>query len=261
MNADSQPDLPLERRPDGLPDDQWQQAPGPGQPQRLDSQPHLPLARDLPSGGFDDERFAETMPLRQRRPLLTVWSAALFALMLGAGGFYLGVRVEKGKLSSGSGSGSTGASAFARALSGAGGAAGTRSSLAGRFGGAGAFAGAFGAAGASAASGSVSSISGKDLYVSEAGGNTVKVKLTGQTSITKTVSVGRRKVYPGDQVVIQGVKGSGGSVTATSVTDSGARGGASGSATGTGSSSGSGSASTAGSGSSSSVISSLFGGG
>ena len=173
------------------------------------------------------------------------------ALILGGVGFYVGVRVEKSKIPSTS----SGTSAFARAFEGASGTGSTASRTGGS--GASSFASRFGAGGASslfgggsgnATIGSVSSIAGNTLYVTDTSGNTVKVKLSGQTKITKSESVAKSKVYPGDEVVIQGTKGSGGTVTATSVSDSGAR-----STGGTGSSS-------TGSSGSSSVISSLFGG-
>jgi hypothetical protein len=90
-------------------------------------------------------------------------------------------------------------------------------------------------------------VNGKTIYVTETSGDTVKVKLSGQTTITKSESVSSSKVFPGDEVVIAGTKGSGGTVTAATLTDSGAR------ATG-----GTSSGSTTG-GSSSSVVSSLFG--
>jgi membrane protein implicated in regulation of membrane protease activity len=211
-------------------------------------EPHGPVeplpdeyAYEHGDGGFD-----ETLPVRPRRPFLTKWSALLMALMLGAVGFFVGVRVEKGKIPAASSS--SGASAFARAFSGAAGA--TSKSGASSF--ASRFAGAFGGANSNATAGSVSSIDGKTLYVTETSGNTVKVKLSGQTTITKSESVSRTKVYPGDEVVITGAKGSGGTVTATSITDSGA------SSTGSTGSTGGGASSSPTSGAS--AISSLFGG-
>ena len=58
--------------------------------------------------------------------------------------------------------------------------------------------------------------------MTETSGNTVKVKLSGATTITKSETV-KHKLFPGDEVVIAGAKGSKGTVAATSVTDSGAR--------------------------------------
>lgn len=211
-------------------------------------EPHGPVEPSFEEYSHDDDGFNDTLPVRPRRPFLTKWTAGLMALALGGVGFYVGVRVEKSKIPSTSAS--SGSSALARAFSGAAGSSSSRSTLASRFGGAGGLAGALGGAGANATIGSVSSVSSKYFYVTGTSGNTVKVKTSGATTITKSESVKRSKVYPGDQVVIQGVKGSGGTVTATSITDSGAR--------STGSS-----APSAGSGgtSASSAISSLFGGG
>ena len=86
--------------------------------------------------------------------------------------------------------------------------------------------------------GSISSVSGNTIYVTETTGNTVKVKLSSATKITKSESVSRKKLYPGDQVVSRAVQRSNGTVHATSVTDSGA---SSTGSSGTGSSSSTGS--------------------
>ena len=215
-------------------------------------QPRGPVQPDLEDYDHEDGGFDETLPVRPRRPFLNRWSAGLMALTLGAVGFYVGVRVEKSKFPATS-SATGGSSAFARLFGGAGGTSTTSTtgsgSLASRFSGAGGFAGAFGGANSNATVGSVSSVNGKTIYVTSTSGNTVKVKLSGQTTITKSLSVKRSKIYPGDEVVIQGVKGKGGTVTATSLTDSGAR------------STGGSTSSSSNSSSSSSVVSSLFGGG
>lgn len=211
-------------------------------------EPHGPVEPRFDEYDHDDG-FEETLPIRPHRPFLTKWTAGLMALVVGGAGFYIGVRLEKSKFPATGGSAAGGTSAFARALAGAGGTSTTRGSFASRLGAAGGFAG-FGGASSNATVGSVSSASGNTLYVTSSSGNTVKVKLSSQTAITKTETVGKSKIYPGDEVVIQGAKGSGGTVTATSITDSGSR--------STSTSSGSGSSGT---GSGSSVISSLFGGG
>ena len=210
--------------------------------------PHGPVDPALDEYEYEDDGFSDTaLPVRPKRPFLTKWSAALMALMLGAVGFFVGVRVEKGKIPSTSGAGS----AFASALSGASktgkGGTGAAGSFASRFAGGAGGAGGFGGAAGNDTIGSVASVNGKTIYVTETSGDTVKVKLSGQTTITKSESVSSSKVFPGDEVVVAGTKGSGGTVTATTLTDSGAR------ATG-----GTSSGSTTG-GSSSSVVSSLFG--
>jgi hypothetical protein len=209
--------------------------------------PHGPADPALDEYEHEDDGFAETLPTRPQRPFLTKWSAALMALMLGAVGFFVGVRVEKGKIPSTSSASSAFASALAGASKGSTGRTGAAGSFASRFGGAGGV-GGFGGAAGNDTIGSVASVDGKTIYVTETSGDTVKVKLSGQTTITKSESVSSSKVFPGDEVVVAGTKGSGGTVTATSLTDSGAR------ATG-----GTTSGSTSSRSSSSSVVSSLFG--
>lgn len=184
-----------------------------------------------------------TLPRRRRRQYFNRRTAALAALITCALGFYAGVRVEKGQLS-GSGTASLGATP-ARA---AGGRAGGRAGLAALFGGSGQPSPGAGGAGGGASFGTVASVSGKTLDLTEASGNTVKVKLTSATKISKTQSVSRGAIHPGDTVVIQGVSGSGSTLSAASVTDSGNRssgssaGGGSGSAGGGSAGSGAGAA-------------------
>lgn len=223
----------------------------PSTPQQMPAEPY-----DDYDDGYDD-----VLPVRKRAQYLTPLTAFLMALVLGGVGFYVGIRVEK---SSASTTGGAGSSAFARAFSGARGAGGlgstgstgsgkTGSSRTGASGfpGGGSFAG-FGGAGVGTI-GTVSSISGNTLYVQETGGNTVKVKLSSATKITKSETVSKKKVYPNDQVVISGSKSSNGTVNATSVTDSGA--------SSTSPSTGSSSSSSGSTGSGASAIRSLFGGG
>jgi hypothetical protein len=183
------------------------------------------------------------LPGRPRRNVLTWWSAGLFALILCAVGFYAGVRVEKGQLASSS-STSAFSAASAAARGGAAGRAGARAGLRGGLGGAGAVGGA--------TFGTVSSISGNSLFVTDTSGDTVKVTLSSATKVTKAVGVGRKAVRPGDLVAVSGAKGTNGTVSATTVSDTG---GSPAAASGGGSrSSGSGS-------SGSSAVNQLFGGG
>lgn len=211
--------------------------------------------QQLPAEPYDDDDgFDEALPVRPRARYLTPLTALLMALILGGVGFYVGIRVEKSQTASTGGVGS----AFARAFSGTGSrTSGSGStSRTGGFPGSGSFASrlgaAFGGVGAGTV-GSVSSVDGKTIYVREAGGNTVKVRLSSATSISKSEPVSRKKLYPGDEVVVSGSTSSNGTVNATSVTDSGAgSGGSTGSSTG---------AASSGSSSTSSAIGSLFGGG
>jgi hypothetical protein len=176
------------------------------------------------------------------------------------------VRVEKNQLSNSSstsgalanGSGAGALRAAARGGAAGGGATGASGSgaasraggLRALFGGGGG-GGFAGAGGAGATFGTVSSISGDNLYITEATGNTVKVTLSSATKVTKNVSVGKNAVRPGDTVVVAGAKNSDGTVSATTLSDTGAGlAAAGGGAGGSG-----GSSSTSGS----SAVSSLFG--
>jgi hypothetical protein len=155
-------------------------------------------------------------PGRPRRRWWGRKTVALAAAILCAAAFYTGVRVEKSQLSPATTTAASTATAGAR----------------GGFGGG--FAGGAGG-GANASIGTVSSVDGSTIYLTDTSGNTVKVKLSSSTKVTKSESVSGTSVRPGDTVVIQGVKASNGTITATSVSDSGAsasRGGAS--STGTG---------------------------
>jgi hypothetical protein len=202
-----------------------------------------------PAPAWDPEEEPLTLPGRSRVRLFNRTAAMLLALLLGAIGFYVGVRVEKSQLA---GSTSTSLSA-AGALAGRAGApgavagTGTPSRFAG-----GGFASRF--AGGGASFGTVSSIDGNTIYVTQpTSGNVVKVKLSSVTKITKNLGVRRSAIRPGDTVVVQGATGTGGTITATSLSDSGARGAGFG---GFG-----GSQSSPGSGGSGSPLSSLFGSG
>lgn len=162
---------------------------------------------DSPAQDWDatgQETVAMPGPRRRRR-----WwgrkSAALAAAITCAAGFYAGVRVEKSQLSS-SAATTTAASAAPTAVG-----AGPR---------AGFLAGARG--GGNASIGTVSSVNGNTLYLTDSSGNTIKVTLSSATKITKSVGVAKASVRPGETVVIQGLKGPGGTITATSVSDSGA---------------------------------------
>jgi hypothetical protein len=218
---------------------------------------------------YEDEQEV-ALPGRPRRKVLTWWSAGLFAVLLGLVGFYVGVRVEKHQLAN-----SSSTSGFAAALAGAGatgtgatgtgaartgtgaaartGATGSGAAARGAGGGAGGFRGLFGGGAAGSASvGTVSSISGNSLYITETSGNMVKVTLSSATKVTKSVGVGKNAVRPGDLVTVAGAKGSNGTVSATTVNDTGASPFGSSSSTSGSSSSGN---------TASSAVGSLFGGG
>lgn len=231
------------------------------------------LSYDSREDGWDryDENDPDhdRMPGRPRRRYLNPASAGLAALVVGAIGFYVGVRLEKGRTTATSTSGAGGAlaSAFAaraRAAGSAsrgagvgatgaagGGAGGAGTAGAAGAGAAGAGARGFGALGALAGGGpsfgTVSSVSGRTLYLSDSSGNTVKVRLPSSAKVSKSESVSRKAIRPGDTVVIQGVKNSSGTLVAASVSDSG-NSGRSTTASGSGSSGSSGGSGGAGSG-------------
>jgi hypothetical protein len=154
-----------------------------------------------------EEDFA-ALPPRPRRRLLAPAPLALLAILLIACGFIAGVLVEKGQNGS-SGGAPSGASGFAARLRGL---TGSRS---GTGAGASPFAGATGGAGATV--GTVSFLSGSTLYVTSGEGNTVKVKTSAATSVTKTVKTAVAKIHPGESVTITGTAASDGTVTAAAI--------------------------------------------
>ncbi|HWC85907.1 MAG TPA: hypothetical protein VG388_05185 [Solirubrobacteraceae bacterium] len=168
------------------------------------------------------EQEASAPPRRARRHFFNRKSAALAAAITCAAGFYAGVHVEKGQLTSAASAATSapGAATGARtgAPSGVTG-AGAAGGFAGRFGGA----GAVGGAGGSASIGTISSINGNTIYLTDTTGNTVKVALSPSAKVSKSLSVSKSSLHPGDALVVQGVKNSSGTVVATSVSDSGAR--------------------------------------
>ena len=178
----------------------------------------------------DEAQDTIVSPRRPPRRRLGRAGGVLLALLVGAIGFYVGVRVEKGQV---------GGSSAAAAVSLPSGAPGgfARPSGAGsptRFPGA-------GGAGGGGTIGTVASLNGRTIYVKTVSGNTARVKLVSATKVSTSLPVGRKALRPGDSFVVQGVSGSNGTVTATSVSDTGAS-----------SSAGSGSASTGSAGSTSS---------
>ena len=174
----------------------------------------------------EDEPLA--LPGRRRRQFFNRRSAALIAVITCAAGFYAGIRVEKAQLSSSAGTArsfsvpSLGASTSRSSTSSSSASAtGSRSGTTGGSPGGGAFpGGALG--GANASIGTISSVDGNTIYLTDVSGNTVKVKLSSATKITKSQGVSKRALRPGDSVVIQGAKDSAGTLSATTVSDSGA---------------------------------------
>lgn len=166
---------------------------------------HEPLAQEEP---WQQER--EELPRRPRRRLLTPAPLALLAILLTACGFIGGVLVEKGENSSSSSGSAAGlASRFAAARGG--------SSATGARAGASAAASFFGAGGARPTAGTVAYLAGGTLYVTNAEGNTVKVSTSAGTTVTKTVSATVKAIHPGETVTVIGTAGSGGAISAESI--------------------------------------------
>ncbi len=94
---------------------------------------------------------------------------------------------------------------------------------------------------------------GRTLYVTTTQGNTVKVTVPEGATVTRTTSSSVKNVHPGESVIVQGTKGSDGSISASSVraTSQAASGGGGGAAAGGGGGAGGGG----------SVLNQLFGSG
>jgi uncharacterized protein DUF5666 len=223
------------------------------------------VSYDAAERDWDTEEPAQPLPRRPRRQFFNRKSAALVALITCAAGFYAGVRVEKGQVSGsstalrlpGATAAATAAARTGGSRTGAAGATGaTRSGAAGaaRTGGFPGFAGGAGGGFASgnASVGTVASVSGSTIVLTETSGNTVKVRLSPSTKITKNQSVSRHAVRPGDTIIVEGAPNAKGTTVAASVTDSGAG------STGSSSSSSGGSSSGSSSGTSGGGVGSLF---
>jgi hypothetical protein len=137
---------------------------------------------------------SEELPRRPRRKLATPLTATLAAALIAALGFIGGVQVQK----------SSADAAPARA--------------AGGFSRAGGFTPGGGGGSSDATVGTVANVDGKTLYVTDSSGTTIRVKTTSGSKVTRTAVSTAGAVHPGDTVIVQGTKSSGGTVTATSVT-------------------------------------------
>jgi hypothetical protein len=154
-------------------------------------------------------------PGDRRRRFFNRQTAALGAMVACAAGFLAGIEIEKSQLSS--------TTSAAIAPAGTPGSAATGAGARTGFGFGGGAAGAGAGAGGAASFGTISSVNGNTIYVTDASGNTVKVKLSSATKITKSQSTSKSSLHPGDALVIQGAAGKNGTLAATSVSDSGAR--------------------------------------
>jgi len=78
-------------------------------------------------------------------------------------------------------------------------------------------------AGANATTGTVKMVDGSTVYVTTAGGGIVAIKTNGTTKIRIMKNGKVQDLAPGSTVVVQGTPGSDGSVTASTITQGGAR--------------------------------------
>lgn len=153
---------------------------------------------DLPPG--DDDFTPPPRRRRSRSRLLTPLTGGVLAVLIAALGFLGGVEVQKATgTSSTSGAGSAPLSAAGQ-------------------GGLPDFAGGGNSGGANSGTrGTVSYVKHGVIYLKDSDGNTLKVKVSDGTDVTRTAATTAAKVRPGDTVVVQG-KTSGSTVTATNVT-------------------------------------------
>ena len=165
---------------------------------------------DAPPAGDD----LATEILRRRRRRLPALTAALaLAVAIGVG-IVGGIEIQKQWGSSSSSS-----------AAGGGNAAALRSAFASRFGGAGTGRGGtggggfggFGGFGGNATVGTVTLIKGTTLYVTEANGNTILVRTSPTSRVTKTAQGTIRTIHPGDTVTVTGSQAANGNVTASSI--------------------------------------------
>jgi hypothetical protein len=156
--------------------------------------------------GLDEEDLEGPAP-RRRMGLLT---AALAVLVVGGGAFWAGVLVQKHHDHSLVNTSSVGAAAAAR--TGRTGTGATNSGAGGGLGG--------------ATVGQVKLVDGSTIYVTDASGNVLTVSTTGASTYTKQNPATLKDIQPGDTVAIRGIAQSDGSLSAATVTDSGAGGAA-----------------------------------
>jgi len=166
------------------------------------------------------DNLAEELAARPQRTKLPKLTLALSAGVLIAAGFVGGVLAQKHY---GTASGGAGRAALASTFAGRGAGAGTGTGAAGR-GGFGGFSGGGGGGAAtggfagSSITGSITVVSGDTLYVTSTTGTVYTVKTSGTTTVKLSSSGSLSQLKPGQTVTISGAQGSGGTVTATTIT-------------------------------------------
>ena len=152
-----------------------------------------------------DDSVSEMILTRRKRrlPILT----AILVLAAAAGGAFIGgAEIQKHYGTAASSSSGTGGAPSA-------------SALAARFRAAGGFPGGAGAGPiGGGTSGTVTLIKGLTLYVTDTSGNTVAVRTTNGSRVTKTVSGSVQTIHPGDTVTVTGKQAKNGSYTASAIT-------------------------------------------
>jgi hypothetical protein len=143
--------------------------------------------------GFGDEEWPTQSVKRGIH--LRMPTAILLALLLAAGGVWGGSLLQKHD------GGSTRTTGLAAARAGF-----ARTASGSPF-----------ASSSSATTGTVTDIIGSTLYVTESSGSLVKVTLSSSATVTRNAKSSLGALQPGDTVVVQGTKVSGGSMTASSV--------------------------------------------
>lgn len=132
-------------------------------------------------------------PRRARRKLNTPLNLALAAILIALVAFWLGGMLQDDS----SGSSSPAMPSFA----GSGGPSGMP-----------------GGTGGSGTRGEITSLEGNTLYVSTSDGNTVKVKVKRNATVTRNAKAKARQLHPGDSVTVSGKTDEAGVVRADSVT-------------------------------------------
>jgi hypothetical protein len=152
------------------------------------------------------------LPRRPRRRLLAPLPLAFAAVLLTACGFIGGVLVEKGETSSSTATGGSSLASRFAALRGGASTGGSRTGASGASG-----AGSFFGSGAKPTAGQVAYLDGSTLYVTNTEGNTIKVTTSVGTTVSKTVTSAVKDIHPGETVTVAGAAGSGGTVSAESI--------------------------------------------
>ena len=151
-----------------------------------------------------DDSVSEMILTRRKRrlPILT----AILVLAAAAGGAFIGgAEIQKHYGTAASSSSGTGGAPSA-------------SALAARFRAAGGFPGGAGAGATGGTAGTVTLIKGLTLYVTDTSGNTVAVRTTNGSRVTKTVSGSVQTIHPGDTITVTGKQAKNGSYTASAIT-------------------------------------------